>query len=72
MKNQTGKVQNIIDQQTIKVKVERTWIHPLYQKRVKRSKNYLVQVVNKIPAIGETVSFKETKPISKLKHWVLV
>ncbi len=71
MKTCQGTVVKIIDKKTIKVKIVRIWSHPVYKKRVTRSKYYLVHVLGKQPEVGQKVNFIETKPISKLKKWVL-
>jgi small subunit ribosomal protein S17 len=39
---------------------------------VRRSKNYHAHVENKTHKVGDTVSIEETKPISKLKRWIVV
>ena len=57
---------------TLVVKVERRFTHPLLKKTVRRSKNYHAHVENKTHKVGDTVSIEETKPISKLKRWIVV
>lgn len=56
---------------TVKVEVTRVVKHPLYQKRTKKTKRFLVhdEFDSKV---GEKVSFRDTKPISKRKRWVTV
>jgi small subunit ribosomal protein S17 len=39
---------------------------------VRRSKNYHAHVENKTQKVGDTVSIEETRPISKLKRWIVV
>ena len=39
---------------------------------MRRSKNYHAHVENKTHKVGDTVSIEETKPISKLKRWIVV
>jgi small subunit ribosomal protein S17 len=58
-------------QKTVVVKVERRFTHPLLKKTVRRTKNYHAhdEVGYKV---GDIVSIEETKPISRLKHWVVV
>ena len=57
---------------TLVVKVERRFTHPLLKKTVRRSKNYHAHVENKTQKVGDTVSIEETRPISKLKRWIIV
>ena len=59
-------------EKTLVVKVERRFTHPLLKKTVRRSKNYHAHVENKTHKVGDTVSIEETKPISKLKRWIVV
>ena len=57
---------------TVVVEVERRYTHPLLKKTVRRSKNYHAHVENKTQKVGDTVSIEETRPISKLKRWIVV
>jgi small subunit ribosomal protein S17 len=57
---------------TVVVKVERRFTHPLLKKTVRRTKNYHAHNENAEIKIGDVVSIEETKPISKLKRWVVV
>ena len=57
---------------TVVVKVERRFTHPLLKKTVRRSKNYHAHDENKKFKVGDAVSIMESKPISKLKRWVVV
>src|SRR5208282_2303414 len=59
-------------EKTLVVKVERRFTHPLLKKTVRRSKNYHAHVENKTQKVGDTVSIEETKPISKLKRWIVI
>ena len=59
--------------QTAKVKVVRQWQHPLYKKRVTRTKNFACHyAVDQKVAVGDAVSIRESKPISKTKKFVIV
>lgn len=50
------------------VVVDRIREHPLYRKRTKTSKSYLVD--NKVKAkAGDKVAIEETKPLSRRKRW---
>ena len=57
---------------TVVVKVERRFTHPLLKKTVRKSKNYHAHEEVKTHKVGDTVSIEETRPISKLKRWVVV
>jgi len=58
-------------QNTVVVKVERTYRHPQYGKVVTRAKKYYAH--NDAPLnIGEQVKIMETRPLSKLKRWRVV
>ncbi len=57
---------------TIVVKVERRFTHPLFQKTVRRTKNYHAHNEDAAVKIGDTVTIEETAPISKLKRWRVI
>ncbi|HEV2559189.1 MAG TPA: 30S ribosomal protein S17 [Microvirga sp.] len=57
---------------TVVVKVERRFTHPVMKKTVRRTKNYHAHDENNAAKVGDTVFIEESKPISKLKTWVLV
>jgi len=57
---------------TLVVRVERRFTHPLLKKTVRRSKKYHAHVENKTQRVGDSVLIEESKPISKLKRWVVV
>ena len=57
---------------TITVKIERKVKHPVYGKVMKRATKVHAHDENNSAAIGDLVSVKECRPISKSKTWVLV
>ena len=57
---------------TIVVKVEDFVRHPIYGKRVKRTKKFKAHDENNVCGIGDKVKIMETKPLSKDKRWRLV
>ncbi|MGI3902742.1 MAG: 30S ribosomal protein S17 [Janthinobacterium lividum] len=59
-------------EKTVVVKVERRFTHPLLKKTVRRSKNYHAHDEAKTYKVGDTVSIEETRPISKLKRWIVL
>jgi len=71
MKKIVGRVISTKQQKTVTVLVERLWQHPVYKKRIKRSKKYLVHDEIGVKE-GDKVVIKETRPISKRKRWKVV
>lgn len=71
MKVLTGKVVSNKQQNTVVVEVERFHRHPVYEKRIRRTKKYQVHTETSIN-VGEIVRFVETRPISKTKRWKIV
>jgi small subunit ribosomal protein S17 len=57
---------------TVTVKVERKFLHPLYQKTVRTSKKYAAHDAENKFKIGDAVKIEESKPISKTKKWVVI
>ena len=59
-------------QDTITVAVERYVKHPKYKKFMRRTKKFLVHDVGNTAKEGDKVSIRETRPISKRKHFELI
>ncbi len=57
---------------TVVVKVERRFTHPLLKKTVRRNKKYHAHDENNGVKVGDVVRIEETKPISKLKRWIVL
>ena len=57
---------------TAVVKVERTFLHPLFKKTVRKSKRYHAHDEKNAAQIGQQVEIQECPPRSKLKRWELV
>jgi small subunit ribosomal protein S17 len=57
---------------TVVVKVERRFTHPVMKKTVRRTKNYHAHDEGNTAKVGDVVFIEESKPLSKLKSWVLV
>lgn len=68
MKVFIGKVISTPTDKTAKVAVERVVLHPLYKKRLKKIRKYLVHDEFGVK-VGDQVKFVACKPISKLKKW---
>ena len=56
---------------TVVVRVDRRFTHPIYKKTIRRSKNYHAHDENDQFKPGDTVWIEESKPISKLKRWIV-
>ncbi len=66
----TGRVVRSKTQNTVTVKVDRTFRHRLYQKVMHGSKKFLVH--DELGAQpGDRVRIVESRPISKRKRWVV-
>ena len=57
---------------TVVVVVESLKKHSRYKKYIKRTKRYKVHDEKNECNIGDTITFVETKPISKQKNWKLL
>ena len=58
--------------QTVVVKVERRFIHPVLGKTVRRSKKYHAHDEKSQFKTGDVVRIQECRPLSKLKSWEVV
>ena len=64
-----GVVTSTANKQTVTVKVERRFTHPLMKKTVKSTKKYRAHDADEKFAVGDTVRIQECAPISKNKRW---
>lgn len=71
-KARVGVVTSDRAQKTVTVSVERTFAHPLYGKRVARTKKYHAHDENDEYQVGDVVRIVETRPLSKTKRWRVV
>ena len=67
----SGKVVSCNNSKTIVVSVTRRVKHKLYKKIIKKVKKYHAHDENNEFNIGDTVTIQETKPISKMKSWII-
>jgi len=67
----SGMVTSSNSNKTIVVEVTRRVKHKLYKKIIKSSKKYHVHDENNSFKKGDLVTIEETKPISKLKKWIV-
>jgi small subunit ribosomal protein S17 len=56
-------------EKTVVVRVERTFLHPVLKKTVRRSKHYHAHDETNAVREGQTVTIQECPPKSKLKRW---
>ena len=57
---------------TATVSVDRYVQHPKYKKFMRLSKKFLVHDAGNTAAVGDKVTIRETRPISKRKHFIIV
>ena len=57
---------------TVVVRVDKTYRHPRYNKVITRGKKYYAHDPSNTKKVGDQVKIKETRPLSKLKRWVVV
>lgn len=67
-----GTVTSVKTINTAIVTIERFVSHPIYGKRIRRSQRFAVETAGKSVAEGDTVRIRESRPISKTKHFLLV
>ena len=68
----SGTVISSKSNKTIVVKVVRRVKHKLYKKIISLSKNYHAHDEDNNFKVGDSVKIIESKPISKLKSWVVM
>lgn len=70
-KTRTGVVLKKSSDKSIVVQVERRFMHPRFKKYVRQRKKYHVHDPRNEAALGDKVEIIESRPISKMKKWVL-
>ena len=70
-KERVGMVVSDRPDKTVTVSVETLVRHPLYKKRVRRSKRFMVHDERNEAHVGDTVRIIETRPLSARKRWRL-
>ena len=58
--------------QTVVVRVERRFMHPVYKKVIRRSKKFHAHDAGNDYKVGDLVRIRECAPISKLKRWEVI
>lgn len=56
---------------TIIVRVDSLKVHPKYGKRYRQSRRFKVHDEKGEYRVGDVVRFREVRPISKDKHWIV-
>ena len=64
-----GVVVSTKQDKTAVVRIDRTFLHPVLKKIVRRSKKYHAHDEQNEYTLGDVVRIEETKPISKTKTW---
>ena len=57
---------------TVVVKVERRFRHPLYKKIIRRSKKFMAHDEANNCKVGDIVTIRECRPLSKRKTWEVI
>ncbi len=71
-KQRKGKVGIVVSDRmdkTVVVSVQRLVQHPLYNRRVKRTKRFKAHDATNSAHTGDRVRIVESRPMSKEKHW---
>lgn len=71
-KTRVGKVVSDKMEKTVVVAVETLVTHPLYGRRMKRTKKLKAHNENNEARLGDKVRVMETRPLSKDKRWRVV
>ncbi|NVO21935.1 30S ribosomal protein S17 [Donghicola sp. C2-DW-16] len=64
-----GTVTSDANEQTVTVRVERRFKHPVLKKTIKKSKKYRAHDADNAFKVGDTVRIIECAPYSKTKRW---
>ncbi len=67
-----GTVVKISGAKTIKVEVNEYRRHPKYKKQFRVTKRFLAHDEAEVAQVGDQVTIKQGRPVSKLKTWELV
>lgn len=68
----TGVVLRKSGSKTVAVEVSRVIRHPVYRKSLKRTKRYLAHDEQEKCVVGETVTIRQSRPLSRRKRWTVV
>lgn len=68
----SGRIVSDKGDKTVVVQVERTFLHPVLKKTVRRSRKFHAHDETNTFKSGEVVEIRECPPKSKLKRWEVV
>ena len=68
-KSRVGVVVSDKMDKTVSVEVERTVLHPLYKKYIRKYSKFLAHDEKNEFKVGDRVRILETRPLSKRKRW---
>jgi small subunit ribosomal protein S17 len=68
-KSYMGKVTSVKMDKTVVVTVTSTGRHKRYEKVISRNTKFYAHDENNECSLGDTVTIRETRPLSKLKRW---
>ena len=68
-KSRVGTIVSHKMDKTVNVLVERTIMHPVFRKEVRRRKKFMAHDETNDCRMGDRVRIEETHPLSKLKRW---
>ncbi len=57
---------------TVVVRVERRFMHPIYKKIIRRSKKFAAHDEANRCKVGDVVTIRECRPISRSKRWEVI
>ena len=60
------------EDKTVTVRVERRFTHQMYKKVIRRSKKYAAHDEANACKIGDIVSIRECRPLSRRKRWEVI
>ena len=67
-----GKVVSTQMVSTVVVSVDSFVSHPLYKKKIRKTRRFLVHDPKNQARLGDIVTIEESRPISKLKRWIII
>ncbi len=71
-KVRTGVVVSEKMDKTVLVRIDRTALHPVYRKTMRRSTKLAAHDEGNDAHVGDTVRIAETRPLSRTKRWRVV
>lgn len=67
----TGEIVSVKTAKTVIVSVTSFFRHPLYKKAIRKTKRFAVHNESLPLIVGDRVTIRETKPVSKTKHFTV-